>query len=252
MVLDGTSIAVLTYIGFDGISTLSEEVHNPRRNILLATVLICLVTGVLAVLQVYAAQLVWRLVRGLPGRGHRLRPRRRQGRRARGSSRSSTWRCSSPTSAPGSGSQLGAGRLLYGMGRDNAHPAASSAPSNPRRDPAQQRHPRGAIALVGAFTLTYQLGAEMLNFGAFIAFMGVNLAALHPLLPSRPRPGRSIFDGLLPLLGFVICGYLWLSLRWPARLAGGAWLLVGVAYGAWKTQGFEEEADRVRGGRTGD
>ena len=37
----------LTYIGFDGISTLSEEAENPRRNILLATVLICLVTGIL-------------------------------------------------------------------------------------------------------------------------------------------------------------------------------------------------------------
>src|ERR1017187_5723248 len=55
----GAALAVLTYIGFDGISTLSEEVHNPRRNILLATVLVCLVTGVLASIQVYAAQLVW-------------------------------------------------------------------------------------------------------------------------------------------------------------------------------------------------
>ena len=36
-----TSIAVLTYIGFDGISTLSEEAENPRRNILVATVLTC-------------------------------------------------------------------------------------------------------------------------------------------------------------------------------------------------------------------
>src|SRR5579885_1793532 len=55
----GTSIAVLTYIGFDGISTLSEEVRNPRRNILLATVLTCLITGLLATLEVYAGQLVW-------------------------------------------------------------------------------------------------------------------------------------------------------------------------------------------------
>src|SRR5439155_6039411 len=37
----GAALAVLTYIGFDGISTLSEEVHNPRRNVLLATVLVC-------------------------------------------------------------------------------------------------------------------------------------------------------------------------------------------------------------------
>jgi amino acid transporter len=58
VVSGGAALAVLTYIGFDGISTLSEEVHNPRRNILLATVLVCLITGVLASVQVYAAQLV--------------------------------------------------------------------------------------------------------------------------------------------------------------------------------------------------
>src|SRR5262249_46586325 len=55
----GTSIAVLTYIGFDAISTFSEEVENPKRNILIATVLVCLIIGVLSALEVYAAQLVW-------------------------------------------------------------------------------------------------------------------------------------------------------------------------------------------------
>jgi putrescine importer len=55
----GTSVAVLTYIGFDAVSTLSEEVENPRRNILLATVLVCLITGLLSGLEVYAAQLIW-------------------------------------------------------------------------------------------------------------------------------------------------------------------------------------------------
>ena len=58
-VLGGTSLAVLTYIGFDGISTLSEEAENPKRNILLATVLVCLITGALASVEVYAAQLIW-------------------------------------------------------------------------------------------------------------------------------------------------------------------------------------------------
>src|SRR5665811_2224105 len=57
----GASLAVLTYIGFDGISTLSEEVHNPRRNILLATVLVCVITGILASVQVYFAQMIWPL-----------------------------------------------------------------------------------------------------------------------------------------------------------------------------------------------
>jgi amino acid transporter len=55
----GTSVAVLTYIGFDAVSTLSEEVENPRRNIMLGTVLVCLIAGLLSGLEVYAAQLVW-------------------------------------------------------------------------------------------------------------------------------------------------------------------------------------------------
>src|SRR5262249_30090718 len=58
-IFHGTSLAVLTYIGFDAISTFSEEVENPRKNILLATVLVCVLTGVLSSLEVYAAQLVW-------------------------------------------------------------------------------------------------------------------------------------------------------------------------------------------------
>src|SRR5215510_12775335 len=58
-VLGGTSIAVLTYIGFDGISTLSEEAENPRRNIMLATVMTCMVVGLLSAAEVYVGQLVW-------------------------------------------------------------------------------------------------------------------------------------------------------------------------------------------------
>ena len=84
-VLGGTSIAVLTYIGFDGISTLSEEAENPRRNILLATVLTCLVIGILSAFEVYAAQLIWpasqpfltttrRSFRSRSVRGHRSSP----------------------------------------------------------------------------------------------------------------------------------------------------------------------------------
>src|SRR5208337_3589312 len=58
--------AVLTYIGFDGISTLSEEAENPRRNILLATVLTCLVIGILSAVEVYAAQLIWPATQPFP------------------------------------------------------------------------------------------------------------------------------------------------------------------------------------------
>jgi hypothetical protein len=48
-------------------------------------------------------------------------------------------------------------------------------------------------------------------------------------------------NAVLPLTGFVVCLYLWLSLRWPARVAGGLWLATGIIYGAIKTRGFRSQ-----------
>ena len=55
-ILGATSFAALTYIGFDGITTLTEDAENPKRNILLATVLVCVFTGIFGGLDVYLGQ----------------------------------------------------------------------------------------------------------------------------------------------------------------------------------------------------
>jgi len=81
----------------------------------------------------------------------------------------------------------------------------------------------------------------MLNFGAFIAFMGVNVAALVHYWVREDRARRRPADLLIPLGGFLFCLYLWISLRWPAIIAGGAWLAAGVLYGAIKTRGFRRQ-----------
>lgn len=58
-IMTATSFAALTYIGFDGVTTLAEDVKNPKRNMLLAPVLVCLFTGLFSGLQIYLAQQVW-------------------------------------------------------------------------------------------------------------------------------------------------------------------------------------------------
>src|SRR5439155_433711 len=58
-VMTATSLAALTYIGFDGVTTLAEETQNPRRTIPLATVLVCLITGIFSAVEVYLGQRVW-------------------------------------------------------------------------------------------------------------------------------------------------------------------------------------------------
>src|SRR5437764_2284167 len=54
-----TSFAALTYIGFDGVTTLAEDVDNPKRNVLLATVLVCVFNGVVSCFEAYLGARVW-------------------------------------------------------------------------------------------------------------------------------------------------------------------------------------------------
>ena len=79
----------------------------------------------------------------------------------------------------------------------------------------------------------------MLNFGALIAFMGVNLAAF---MRYYVRADKKTLGNLLPpVLGFLICLALWIGLSRRAWIAGSIWMLVGIAYGAWRTRGFKAE-----------
>ena len=50
----------------------------------------------------------------------------------------------------------------------------------------------------------------MLNFGALIAFMGVNVSSFVRYFLRAER--KQVGSLLVPVLGFVICLYLWLSL----------------------------------------
>jgi amino acid transporter len=241
-VLNATSVAVLTYVGFDGISTLSEEVENPRRNILLATVLTCLFIGILAAVEVYAAQLIWPASQPYPSVETAFA--HAAGRAAPGLFVVIIVTLLVANGGSGTASLLGAARLLYGMGRSGALPRGFFGYIDPeRRVPRNNVWLVGGLALAGAFVLElsggYDLGAQLLNFGALIAFMGVNLATfVHYFVRQRQR---TLGNSLAPLAGFGICLLLWINLSGTAKMVGCAWMIVGIAFGAWKTRGFRDE-----------
>lgn len=238
-ILGGTSLAVLTYIGFDGISTLSEEVSNPRRNILFATVLVCLLTGLLAGIEVYAAQLIWPAGKPFPDvdTAFVYVAGRAAGR----------WLFSLinltllvATVGSGMGAQLGAARLLYGMGRSSAIPRKFFGAIDPvSQTPRNNVLFVAVIALIGAMALNFEQSVELLNFGALLAFMGVNCAAFFHYFVRRRE--RTLFNFLMPAAGFFICLLLWLSLSWHAKLLGMLWMAAGIGYGAWNTRGFRSD-----------
>lgn len=236
---NGASIAVLTYIGFDGISTLSEEVKNPRRNILLGTVGTCLIIGILSTVQVYWAQMVWPASTAYPDIDTAyIHIAGRAGGEALFITIS--WILVLATIGSASGAMLAGARLLYGMGRDGAIPKRVFGYLHPKsRVPSRNVMVIGGSCLVGAFLISYQVGAELLNFGALIGFMGVNMSSLlHYWVRGRDRNWSHL---VFPALGFLVCLYLWLSLSWIAKIVGVSWLVFGLIYGAYKTHGFKKD-----------
>jgi amino acid transporter len=239
LVATGTSIAALTYIGFDGVSTLSEEVRDPRKNILYATVLVCLIVGVLSAIEVYAAQLAWPFGEAFPNvETAYVSVAGRVG--GQWLFHTVNFTLLVATIGSGAGSQLAGARLLYGMGRDSALPRGFFGFVDPKTHiPRYNILLIGAVCLVGSFLMSYQLGAELLNFGAFIGFMGVNIAAFLHYWVRAER--RTIGNLIPPILGFLICLGIWISLRPIAKLFGASWLVLGIIYGAWRTRGFRQE-----------
>ena len=244
-VLGGTSIAVLTYIGFDGISTLSEEAENPRRNILLATVLTCVVIGVLSAVQVYAGQLLWPASEPFPNQTTAF---------VFAAARAWTplfaivgFTLVVANFGSGMGAQLGAARLLFGMGRSKALPQSFFAAIDPKRHiPRNNVIFVGVISLISVFVMSYavdpdrsyNLGAQLLNFGALIAFMGVNAAAFMRYFVRNPE--KKLVNLFPPVLGFLICLLLWWNLSRPAKIAGVIWMAAGIAFGIWRTNWFRK------------
>lgn len=222
----GTALAVLTFIGFDAISTLSEETVDAEKTIPKATVLVCLIVGVLSAAEVYAAQLIWPHGEAFPDVDTAyVHVAGRAGGLLLFHAVNLTLLVA--TIGSGSGGQMAGARLLYGMGRDGVLPEKFFGSVDAvRRVPAKNVLLIGALALVGGFAMTYELGAELLNFGAFIGFLGVNLSAL--LRGVRFRTG--VWGVLPPALGLLICFYLWASLSPKSLLLGGAWAGLGALY----------------------
>jgi amino acid transporter len=248
-----TALAALTYIGFDGLTTLSEEVKNPKRNVLIAVVLTCLITGIWSGAQVYLAQLSWpewtTFTQGITNSAAKenaldtaiMTVANRVGGFVLDFSLSVILLIGSIGS--GITGQMGAARLLYGMGRDSVIPRNIFGHlSKKNQVPNFNVIIIGSLTLIGALTLNYQETARLINFGAFLAFMGVNIASINEyFIKSKIRTLKSYLLNLLPpLIGFTVSLIIWISLPYKTFLIGGSWLIVGIVYLLFRTKGFRK------------
>jgi putrescine importer len=237
-----TSFAALTYLGFDAVTTLAEDVKNPRRNVMISAVAVCAFTGLFGGLLVYLGQIVWPDYNRYPNVETAFVD---VTRRVGGVVLFQSMALLLVVANIGAGmtTQVGAARLLFGMGRDGVIPGRFFAYLNPKRNtPANNIWLIGVLAYLGSLVLSYELTAEILNFGAFLGFIGVNLAVIWQF-GVRGHEGaakRIGADVLLPFLGALFCTIIWLGLGAPAKIAGGIWFIFGLGVLAWHTGGFQK------------
>jgi amino acid transporter len=134
---------------------------------------------------------------------------------------------------------LGAVRLLYGMGRDNILPQRIFGHLDPTRgNPSYNVIIAGVAAYVGTLIMGWQRAVELLNFGALMAFMAVNLAAVRyfGFSPEMRGKRRMFLDVMVPTLGFLFCLVIFLGLANSTLVVGGVWVVAGAVYVVVKTK----------------
>ncbi|MBK7710821.1 MAG: APC family permease [Bacteroidales bacterium] len=242
-IMTATSFAALTYIGFDGVTTLAEEVKNPRKNLLLAPAMVCLFTGLFCGFEIYIAQQVWPDYNAFPNVETAFFD---VSARVGGSLLSTSFAVVLCIGCLGTclAGQAGAARLLYAMGRDNVLPGKFfSHVSNKSAIPNYNVILIGGLTVSISLIISYQGAAELLNFGAFLGFIGVNLAAFRQFYLLRPAGQKRNFftDAVVPFIGFGVCFAIWISLPLPAKIVGMIWLLTGIVFLLIKTRGLKEK-----------
>ena len=236
----GDFLAALVFIGFDGVSILAEEVKNPKRNVLLAGVLVCLFTGIFSGLQVYLAQLV--------------RPDHAMMQNQETAFMDVAKIAGGPllftaygivllvsSMACGLAGHVGAARLLYSMGRDDVIPKKIFGHLTPKRgNPVYNEWIVGILAYVAVLTIPWERAAEIVTFGALLAFTAVNLVALLHFWFSPEAVGRRNFllDAFVPSFGGVFCFVLLIGLQPWTKYAGFMWLGIGLIYAGYRTRMF--------------
>jgi amino acid transporter len=238
MVSTGAAIAAYSFLGFDAVTTFTEETRNPTRTVPRAIMLIALIGGGIFILVSYTTQLVH------PG-----------GQFADASSAAFDIALTIGGNvfgaiflaglviaqfASGLAAQASAARLLYAMGRDGALPRRVFGEVSRRfRSPVANIVIIGLVGLAALF-LDVATSTSFINFGAFTAFTMVNVSVIVYYVRER-RNGRllnPLVYVVIPAIGALITAYLLTKLDSNAIVLGLSWLAVGIVVLAFVTKGF--------------
>lgn len=235
-VASGAAIAAYVFLGYDAVTTLSEETKNAERNIPIGVVLVALIGGVIFVVMAFLMGII------MPGAEF-------ANMEAAGSEIALTIgghlfaafflaALVAQQFNAGIAAQASAARLLYAMGRDGVFPRKFFGQLSKRfLTPRNNLILCGVIGL-GAIFLSVTTSTSFINFGAFIGFTMVNVAVIAYYIRHKDQKLNPFLYIVLPAIGALIDIYLLLNLDGLAKMVGTGWALAGFLYLVFLTRGF--------------
>lgn len=245
-VLAGAAILCLSFLGFDAVSTLSEETRNPRRDIPRAIMLCTLSGGIIFVIAAWAGHVIfpeWQSFTDPDSAALDVM------KRAGGAFMVSFFTAAyvSGTFASTMAAQASVSRILYAMGRDQVLPRGLFGIIHQRfGTPVRATVFVGIVSLL-ATVISLELVASMISFGALAAFSLVNLSVLKTyLIDQNKRQGTDLLRyGVLPGCGFLLTVWLWTGLSSLTFAVGLVWVGVGFLYLLYLTGFFSRPVPQL-------
>lgn len=229
-VFAGAAILCLSFLGFDAVSTLSEEARDAKRTVPRAIMIATVSAGLIFIVLSYLGQVVFPSNEFADVDSGSLDVMTAAG----GDFLAAFFTAAYVAGALGSAitSQASVARILFAMGRDGILPRGVFGHVSPRFSTPVYAILVVSVVSLLAVVIDLATLASLISFGALVAFSVVNLSVIkHYFVDLRERAGGQVIGNLiLPLIGFALTVWLWTSLSVMTLVTGLIWLAVGFAW----------------------
>ena len=229
-VAGATSIAVLSFLGFDGISTLAEESQGGQGAVGRATLLALLLVGLLFIVQTWiATDLAHGMRFSSPETAFYEVAERAGGIWLRNLTLIVIVIASGIANAMAA--QAAVSRILFAMARDRKLPTVLASVHPRYRTPYVSTLVVAAISLVVGLFFTKRVDdlTRIVNFGALTGFLLLHLSVINHYF-IRERSGDWLRHLLFPLGGLLVIGYVLYEMDNAAKMMGACWIAAGIVY----------------------
>ncbi|MFK2826402.1 APC family permease [Bacillus sp. B190/17] len=238
----GTSIAVLSYIGFDGITALAEDAKVSGKTVGRAAIITCVISSFLIGIQIYFATLIQAKLGSLKNVDTAFYDIA-IAVGGSGLATATTIALVLTGTATALAGQASGSRVLFSMGRDGVLPSSLAYLHPKYKTPVYSVLILAVLGYIGALLIPIQVFFVIVVFGAIVGFIFVNVSVIIEFFVKRKeRRGKHLLSNLIsPVLGIGVCLYILVGMETIGQIVGVCWLLAGAIFLVIRTRGFQKD-----------